>query len=199
MASDVDIANYALTLLGESRIMSLDDDVKAARECKAVYEIVRDSVLSAHNWSFAKSRAALSRLDSTPVFGFANEFQLPVDCLRLFMVGDIYVGVDLSDYRNAPTDEYTIEDRKILTDWGAPLNIRYIRRVEDTARYSSTFVDAFGARIAERLAEPLTQSAVKREAAKDAYKAAISEAVRVNAIEQPPQKIPDDEWLLSRR
>ena len=108
MASTVDIVNIALTLLGESRITSIDDDVKAAREAKALFDHARDALIGGYNWSFAKARAQLSADATAPVFEYANAFTLPVDCLRIHMAGEFYVGLDLTDYRGAPVEEFVI-------------------------------------------------------------------------------------------
>lgn len=199
MASEVDIVNLGLTLLGEARISSLDDPVKQAREAKAIYEMTRDALLAGYNWCFAFGREQLPALADAPPFGFDRQFQLPSDCLRVVMVGDVYVGVDLTDYRGAPAEEYTIEERKILTDWAAPLNLKYVKRVSNTALFQSNFAKAFGAQLAMDLCEALTQSDTKRDRAEKAFNREISLAVRANAIQLPPQKFPDDEWLLARR
>ena len=198
MSSEVEIVNAALTLLGEGRIASLADDVKAAREATAVFSIRRDALLAGYTWSFAKTRAQLSALVDAPPFGFTLKYQLPSDCLRIVMVGDYYTGLDLTDYRGSPTEEFMVEGREILTDLGAPLNLRYIKRVTDTSQFSSNFTAAFAADLAEVLAEPLTQSESKRERASAVLRREISMAVRANAIELPPSKLADDEWLIAR-
>jgi len=199
MASDVQIGNICLTLLGETRITSLDDAVKPAREIKAIYETTRDGLLAAYNWSFAKDRAQLSALADTPLFDYGYQYQFPSDCLRITFVGDHYVGVDLTDYRGYETEEFTIEGRKILTDMGAPLNIKYIKRIVDASQFHVCFVEALGGRLAAKLAETFTQSASKREAAERYERRYLLEAIRANAIELPPQKFADDEWVMSRR
>lgn len=198
MASEVEIANVALTLLGETRILSLDDNIKQAREAKAIFNINRDALLSAYTWSFAKKRTQLSALVGTPPFEFGYKYQLPADCLRVIFVGDYYAGLDLTDYRGSPNKEFTIEGREILTNLGAPLNLQYVYRVTDTAAWQSAFIKAFSCNLAMDLAEPLTQSDKKRERAEIAFRRAISDAVRTNAIELPPEKMPDDEWIMSR-
>lgn len=198
MASKTEIVNYALTLLGASRVMSIDDDVKPAREMKAMFNIARDALLSGYTWSFAKARISLPALSDAPAFGFAYQYQIPSDALRLVMINDVYTGVDLTDYRSAPVEEYTIEDRKILTNWAAPLKIIYIKRIEDVTQMSSVFTEAFAAKLAVVTSESLTQSSTKKADANQALRDAISVAIRSNAIELPPQKLPDDEWLLSR-
>lgn len=112
--SDVQIVNFALTLLGESRILSLDDNLKQAREAKAIYAMDRDALLAAHGWTFANARAILPALAAVPLFEYSTAFALPDDCLRVNFIGDRYVGLDLTDYRGSPVEEYAIEGRSIL-------------------------------------------------------------------------------------
>jgi hypothetical protein len=198
MASQVAIVNRALTKLGEARILSLSDDVEAARSADSMWDIVRDAELRTRRWKFSITRASLAALVSTPDWGFTVEYQLPAGCLQLLQVNDIYVGADLSDYRNADTALWRIEGRKILTDFEAPLKIRYVQTVEDTGEWDSAFTEAFACRLAAELCERLTQSNSKRELAWEEYKQAIRMAVRANALESAPEPLPDDAWMLCR-
>lgn len=198
MASDVQIVNLAAVLLGQSRIANLTENSKMAREANAIYEIVRNSLLATYNWTFAKERAALPALVDVPAFQFSVKYQLPADCCRLVELADLYVGVDLTDYRGSDMSEFEIEGDKILTNFAAPLNIKYIKRVTDPARFSDPFVLSFGAKLAWHLAEAITQSNSKKENAERVYMRSISDAVRANAIQMPPRKLADDEWVMSR-
>jgi hypothetical protein len=198
MTSQVDIANRALTKLGASRIISFGDDNKQSRAVSSMFDIVRDAELRARIWSFSKTRVSLPALSTTPDWGFQYEYQIPSDSLRILLVNDIYPGPSLEDYRNASVAEYSIEGNKILANFAAPLKIQYIRRVTDTTQWDSLFVEAFACRLAMELAEDLTQSNSKRELAQAEYMAAMRVAVRASAVEQPPQAMPDNEWLLSR-
>ena len=78
------------------------------------------------------------------------------------------------------------------------MNLRYIKRVTDVNQWDPCFLKAFAAKMAEDLAEPLTQSETKRARAERVLSTELSTAIRVNAIALPPQKLADDEWLLSR-
>jgi hypothetical protein len=198
MSTVVEIANLALTLLGESRIMALTDNSKPAREINAVVDQTRDALLAGYNWSFAKTRAQLPASTDVPAFEYARKFPLPVDCLRLTFVSDYYVGLDLTDYRGGPTELFTIEGRDILTNEGAPLNVKYIKRITDSTNFSANFSYSFAAKLAEALAETLTQSDTKRARAAEMFAKEIRLAVRAGAIELPPQKLADDEWVMSR-
>lgn len=199
MASAVDIANSALTKLGEVRITSLSDNVKAAREIDAVYVLRRDKLLRTFNWSFAMERTSLSALSDDPAWGYTAQYQLPVDCLRVVQVNDIWNIPGLSDYMGGPDAEpYRIEGRKIVTDFSAPLKIRYIKRVTDTSQFDACFVEVLAYDLAHECCEAITQSNTKKESMRQGRAQEILEAIRANAIELPPQEVPDDSWVMSR-
>lgn len=198
--SDISIVNLALTKLGEARIISFGDDTKAARTMTALYEITRDAELRRRKWRFSLKRAALPALTSSPEFGYAYAYQLPSDCLSILSVGDVAPGVDMSDYRTGiDMGLYSLEGRQILTDMGAPLNLRYKARISDPSQFDIAFVAALASRLAYEAAEDLTQSAAKRQQAGEDYKVALREAVAANAIEVAPEPMADNSWLLSRQ
>jgi hypothetical protein len=198
MASQVDIANRALTKLGAARIISFGDDNKQARAVTSMFDIVRDAELRSHIWSFSVRRTSLPALTTTPAWGFKYEYEIPSDCLRILMVNDTYGGPDMSDYRDKPVADYSLEGNKILTDFDAPLKLRYISRVEDTTEWDSMFVEALACRLAMEMCEDLTQSNTKRELAQSEYTAMLRSAIRASAVEQPAQAMPDNSWMMSR-
>lgn len=199
MASNVEIANSALTKVGSTRITSLTDNVKAAREINAIFELRRDYLLRTHNWSFAMTRTTLPALDEPPSWGYTTLYQLPTDCMRVVQVNDMWVVPGLADYTSGPDSEpYKITGRRIETDIGAPLKLRYIKRVTDPAQFDAAFVEVFASDLADQVCEALTQSNTKREATRAVLRQSLLEAVRSNAIELPPEAIPDDSWILSR-
>ena len=164
MASEVGICNRALQRVGAARITSLADDNKNARACNAAYEPLRDAALRAHPWSFAISRAALAADVTAPV-GDGDElrsyrYPWPTDALRILLPKD--GGVD-----------WIVEGRYILSDWTAPLYVRYI---------------------AQEICEELTQSNNKKASAQQDMAAIVAEARRTNAIERLPASPPDGSW-----
>lgn len=203
MASNVDIANRALTMLGASRIINLEDNRKEAREISAVFEQVRDEELRRHNWNFAIRREQLPALSTAPPFGFRYQFRVPADFMRIVQVGEFFPPANFSDAVGTDDSLYMLENdgagRVIRTDLPAPLRIRYIARIEDSTMYDPLFVGAFAAKLATEVAEPLSASTSKAETAMRNYRMAIAEAVRCNAIEKPPVKQADDTWILSRQ
>lgn len=200
MASQVDIANRALSKLGEARIISLNDDTKNAREIKSAFDIVRDAELRAHRWHFTKRRITIPALSTAPAFGWDYQYQLPSDFLQVIQVGYYDPIVDMSDYRTSGTREWEIEaDAVLLSNFEAPLPLRYVARVEDTTRYDATFIEVLACRLAIEVCEALTQSNTKKQSAAEDYKQAMSVAIRSNSIELPPQTMQDGAWILGRR
>jgi len=193
MASTIEIWNRALTMLGSSRVLSENDDVKAAQTLSAVYPLTRQIELQAHPWVFAMARAELPALSSAPAFGWARAFQLPADCLRIAQIGEHWAlyAPDITLFE--------LEGRTVLCDESSPLRIRYVRDIENAGLFTPLFCEALACRLAATVAEDLTQSLSKREAAEASYKMAITVARRANAIQLPPQPTTDGTWMLAQR
>lgn len=199
MTSKVAIVNRALTKLGAQRIVSIDENTKQAREMAATFDIVRDAELRKHRWSFAIKRAQIAADVTPPAFEYSTRYLLPTDCLRILMMGDIWPGLDMSDYRTGPFgQDWAIENGYILRNATGALNLRYIARISDTTVWDSAFVEAFACKLAWETCEAITQSSEKRQMAIQEYNTAIQEARRAGAIELPPQKIADDSWMIGR-
>lgn len=199
MASSVDIANSALTKIGEARITSLDDNVKAAREINAIFTMRRDKLLRSYNWNFAMKRTSLSALADGPAWGYTYAYQQPSDCLRMVQVGDVWVIPGLGDFLGGPDDQlFRIEGNQIVTDLSAPLYVRYVRRVTNSGEFDAAFVECFATDLAYMTCESIKQSTTMKESLREDRNDAIKEAIRANAIELPPQVIGDDAWIASR-
>lgn len=212
MASNVDIANLALTAIGANSILALEDQSKNARVISQVFDLYREAELRAHNWSFAIARDVLPALAGLPPFGFQHYYQLPPDLLRLIQAGQ-FEHVSLTNYRMFSEQQYRIEGDKIA--WGplgshrltmpatpppvpVPLPIRYIRKVIDPTQFDSLFVVAFAARLALQICEQITGSSDKDKNAAGMYEQAIGDALKSNAIEKPPSPLMDGGWVLTR-
>lgn len=198
MASEIQVANRALTKLGAARIISFDDDNKQGRAIKSCFYDLRDDELRAHRWSFAMKRTSLAADSDAPAYGYQYQYTLPSDFLRLDMVNDEYPSAIMDNYIGSEYNDWSIEGGKILSDLQAPINLRYAAQITDPNYWDVNFREALACRIAAELAEDLTQSNQKRQLAWDEYKQAINRAVHTNAIEKPPVMPPDDQWVLSR-
>lgn len=198
MASQVEIANRALIKLGAGRITSITDSSKSAQVMLALWDTVRRSELSKRYWSFAMVRTTLPALATPPAFGFANAYQLPPDYLKLAQIGDQYIPPSMADYRTGDDSAWAIESGQLLTDFGAPLRFRYVRDVTDPGQFNPLFDEVFASKLAAEACYAITQSRDGQQVALNDYKTAIREAAIGNAIEKPPQGLPDDSWMIGR-
>lgn len=204
MASRIEWANRALSKIGEKRIISLDNNTPQGALLNSMFDIVLDGELRDRKWSFSIKRASLPSDVTAPLFGYAAQYQLPEDCLRVLSILNFDVGPDLSDYRTFPTQLYVIEGRKLLygrptgSPPTVPMPIRYIARQPDTTLWDPSFGDAFSCRLAAEVAEQLTQSSEKRKLAWDEYHMSVRRAIRANAIELPSDYVSDDSWFYAR-
>lgn len=191
--SKVAIANRALTKLGAARIIALDDDSQASNTMDSMFDIVRDAELRANLWHFAKARAVLPRLSERPAFAYDSQFQMPSDWLRL-------IEVDSRRCQWKPYVEswYSIEGGRLLINHPGPLQIRYIKRIDDPTLFDALFVEALACRLAAEACETLTQSNTKKQAMWAEYEQALQAARRTNAIERPALAMSDDTWLEAR-
>ncbi len=172
MASEVDVANDALTFLGASRITSLADEQTEAKVMTQLYDRTVDAVLRGYPWKCAKFQAELARSATAPVYAWDYSYRLPVDpfCLRVLHVKD----ADADDKWDRYGDY-------IYTDLAA-CKITYIGRI-DASVFDSLLRDAVAARLAAEAAYPLVGSTTLQAAMTNIYAAKLEEAKEASAIE----------------
>lgn len=189
MTDYVSIANLAMSLLGEDdQLRSPDDDTHVGRTVAAVWDQVRRAAIRDHSWNFAMCRGELAAeaLGTVPYpWGYA--FPLPADCVRLIEVLNL-----------SARSDYQLEGRSILTNSAGPLYLRYLTDVTETALWDDLFVQAFACRLAFQVADRITGDEKRKASSWSAYKAALSEAKRVDARENPQIAYEPTEWETAR-
>lgn len=184
------VANMAMALIGQERIVRLDADAsKQARLANEMLPQVRDACLVRHPWNFAIRRASLPALAAAPTSGFSKQYQLPGDCLRvLTLVAD------------NPHEPFQVEGTAILCDLPAPLGIRYIRQVADPGLWSPLFVDLVATELAARLCVPLSADQQNRAALTQQVAELERRARSADAAEGTPLPayLPADSLILAR-
>lgn len=186
MASEVQIANIALSKLGAQPINAFTDDSNSARLANLTFSEIRDTVLRDHPWNCATKRASLAALATAPVWGYARQFQLPTDCLRV-------LGPE-----NPNREPWKVEGRKILTDLAAPLNILYIAQVTDPNEFDALFREALSARLAMEWAEPVSGNTTLQAQMAQLYAAKLRDARGVDGQEGSPDALDIFEWVEAR-
>ena len=177
MASDVDICNSALNMIGASNIVALTEDSRAGRVCNQRYEFVRDSVMRAHPWNCLITRTSLAADATAPSFEFDYAHTLPTDpyCLRVM--------------RPADSDTvFRVEGRKILSNT-TPFKFIYVARITDPNQYDQLLIEALSARLAADISYALVNSNVLTQTMFALYEQKLSEARFVDATEGTPDNI----------
>ena len=201
MATDVELANRSLTLCGAARISALTDNTKSGTALAAVYTQVRDACLATANWKFAMRRFNPAASD-TPLFGFTYAYVVPDEILRLVEIKDIFVAPSLGarylfDQGLSPFN--LEEDKRILTDFGPPLNCRGVARIENSARFDPLFATYFCHELALAVWEDVSRKSSTKKADVERERDRSLKIARArDAIIEPPEELPDDTWTLSR-
>ena len=197
MPSVVDICNEAMDLLGAATITALTENSKEARLCNRRFETVRDSVLRAHPWNIAITRAALAKDSDAPAFGFTSQFTLPTDpfCLRVLSFFNSNVDSEIAAYDTQVM--FKVEGRKILSDEDT-CQIVYIARVEDTELFDSLLSSSIAHKLASETAYTITGSTSVAQGMQQLYELRLREARSIDAMEGMPDKIIADDFVNIR-
>lgn len=195
MASTISICNQALSKVGADRIVSLQDETAQAKLLNAIFDVKRDAELAARPWTFAIKREMIPASSTPPAFEWRYAYPLPSDYLALVQVGDSFTFYDNSSGEFGGQKTFEPEGGAILTNEASPLKIRYIQRITNSGLFPPLFVEALACRLAAEICEKLTQNLSKRDAAWKERQQALREAIRVNAIERPPEFNPPTSWV----
>jgi len=190
--SEVAISNRALQKLGASRIESFDQDHPNARSASTAYEPCRDRLLRKYAWNFAVKRASVAADATETTWGGLNRFQKPNDFMRLLRNKEI--GSSNQDVRH----DWQIEGNYIITADGAPLQFRYVAKIEDTSQFDPLFDELLATVMAYEMCEEVTGSKSQRDDLWDDMKDILLEARQANAYENDADIPPEDDWLLAR-
>jgi len=206
MASQIDICNLALAKLGTQAIPSLTSNDPKAAILNRMYPLLLAKLQRVYRWSFCLTYAELPALVDVPLFEYNYAYALPTDCLQLYLCDvslgnsiDIGMpGASMGDWNFNRLQNYRVVGRNVYTSIPAPLRIQYGRLVTDTAQFDAAFNESFACYMAWQLCEQLTGSGSKKDAAAKEYQFSMREARLANAVELPPETIPDDTFMGSR-
>lgn len=178
--TETQIANRALSLLGEPSIASLDDGTAVSRVIGLHYEQVRDALLQSHPWDFVIARADLSRASSGPVFGWSNSYPLPSDCLRVLS----FNGQDVTQSLGT----FAIESGNLNTE-AQEVSIVYVRRSQNLAGADPLFLEVLAYRLASAICMEVTGDATRRDELEKLANERMSDARFIDANQGIPRVV----------
>jgi hypothetical protein len=212
--SQVGIANLALIRAGTKTITALTENIVV----NAVWQYIRDEVLAAKDWKFAKTRVALAKNATAPVYQFDYAYTLPTDFLRLCrqdasdasvfpsglysedqMTGQIYINSYYYPYKIEAISDGTL---CLLSDYDNTDNdiyITYIQKITDVTKFSPAFINALANRLGAEIAISITESSNKFADLMNLYKETLKTAEALNSSSDFQDETGSDSWDLAGR
>lgn len=198
--SNVDIANIALTSLGEPAITSLSGTQKSQVLCSNNLEPARQEVLGYHPWSVAVYREELTELEEIDNYTqYDHAYSMPLDVIRILAIRPtessslVTAETDFAEGAREESNSYIIEGGIIYTNADSPY-VQFIKDLTNPADLPSYLVDAVAANLAKRIAFSLVQNAQIYQVAAQAYNTAMMMALQMDAKSQRNTPSPPDQW-----
>lgn len=222
MASETDIANSALGLIGDAAtVASLSPPSGSiqAVHCARFYPMARDALLELHTWDFATKRVQPALLAETPPAPWAYAYQAPSDVLNFLSITDPNATNDysqgLAQYGSvagvsANIGVYTPQPFAVAVD---PLGnqviytnmqyamLRYSGRITDTTTFGPLFTEALIWLLASKLAGPVIKGSEGRGVAADClhkFQAFLALAMVSDSNGHRTQVAQSVDWIANR-
>lgn len=202
---DTQIGNLTLSRIGISlKIASLDDRSKEAIELRNVFSLVRERVLEAAPWPFARKIVPLQKVGAQP-YGFLYRYVYPNDCLAIrALLPPATAGQSAEAFRqwvktNPVRHEIQLDsdNRTICTDQDLAF-LEYTVRVTNPRLFSAKFVSAFAWALAMEVALPLAKTIDYSRNAGAQYEKELNEAIAAGLNEEKQDAPPDSEFVRAR-
>lgn len=180
----IKICSNARQLCGETSIAAFEEDSTGLTG--NLWDMARTSTLRLGTWSRSRRRALLSPTATPPAWGWAYEFILPPDCLRVVSVGE-----------TGETIEYEHEDGKLLSD-EASIKLRYVYDNTNPGTWDPVLVEAVTFHMAALVAYSITGSKSLQDAMQANFAAVLEAARGINAEEAPVDSFGDNPLFAAR-
>ena len=192
MASETDIANVALRLVGGTRITSLTQGTPNANAVQDVYEETRDHLLE-FPWNFATERVKLARSSTAPTFGFDYAYALPSDWVFTISIHDNDEGIGIFDYR-----EEQVGSQKVISTDSEDVYMIYTKKETDPNLMTPAFRRALASALARDLAIAIANSNVLEDQLSKRATKDLAKAKSLDAMGSFPEQRPRGSWANSR-
>ena len=185
--SNVELCSIALVKLGAEGISSFNDGTAEADVAGTLYDVIRDSLLGVHPWSFATAHAELVQLPNAPLTDFEYAFELPSDFIKALSAGD--------ECRSRGA-VYQVVGREVHTNY-EELTFAYIKRA-DEADFPTYFVSALINRLAAEFCLPLTENASRSELLFKVADTELKLAKLIDSQQDTPPRVEDFTLIEAR-
>lgn len=178
--NDIALCSRALIRIGAAPITSFNDGTAESEIAGALYQTLRDSILSSYPWTFATGQIELTQLSSSPQSDFEYAYQLPNDFLRAISAGSS---------ANSIGARYRISRDELHTDYDS-IVLNYIFR-PDEAETPPFFDTVLIARLAAEFCIPVTENTSRAELMFRIANKELATARSIDAMQDTPNKLED--------
>lgn len=178
--SDIGLCARALVKIGASPITSFEEGTAQSEIAAALYEQMRDSLLSAYAWSFATGQIKLPCASQPPCADYAYAYELPADFLRALSAGNAMRARGLN-YRIMSAQLHTNASEVILT---------YIYRPDEQS-FPPYFDSVLIAHLAAEFCIPITENTSRWESLHKRAQDEFKRARQIDAQQDSPGRIED--------
>ncbi len=193
----VDIGNMALSHLGEARINSFSEQSEEAQECSLWYDVCRQEMIEASEWTFARTRVTLELHNEAATDGlFCYRYKWPV--------GQVYLRRLQHPFsRQSKKVPFMVElapiagDMSIQTDLEDAIGVFSVDQT-NAALFTPKFVTALSHLMAARMAVALTGKESHQRNQYQLYQIFLSSA-RASDANQNANLPPKDADVISAR
>ncbi len=180
------IANIALAELGTARITNLNDGSKNAGLVSTFYDTALEYALVMHPWNFAIKRLSqVAERATPPEWGFSHAYTFPTNGLKILSLGKD--GREVDTKWQSEADSIT-DERIIVTNLPAPIDMKFICKVTNTQMFSAAFVITFSKVLKWFLAKPITG----RKETKDEAHGEMLESLKASMSNDGQEGTPQD-------
>jgi len=192
MASETDIANVALRLVGGTRITSLTQGTPNANAVQDLYSTIRDELME-FPWNFATKRIELAKSTTSPGFGYDNAFALPSDWVFTISVHDNDESVGTIEFRHEQVGAQNV----IATDVDSVFLV-YTYKEHDPNIMTPAFRKALSSALARDLSITVANSNVLEDQLGKRATKDLARAKSLDAMGSFPEPRPRGSWANSR-
>lgn len=197
MATDIELVNWALTEIGQDKIVSLDNTVSSKVIQTAIFQLprIKQAVLRTRDWNCARRRAALNLLTEDISLGeWAFNYRLPAGCLAARR----FVGTEDSDKTAKFSVEQDQDGKPVLLTNVSNARLVYTHNLLDVNRWDTLLADACATRLAIEFATSFARDLKFMETMWKKYQSKIEEATGVDESEGGIESAYNDDMVAVR-
>lgn len=195
MASEVEICNLALALIGVSQsIASRSEGSSESRACDRWFDACRDQLLRGYDWPFAGRYVTLGLVGTDPTTDWGYSYRYPSDALKVRRI----VGSTRTDPTRFPFRIGSDSTARLIYTDQADAVAEYTVAITDPELFDALFTDALVGRLGARIAPSLSRSEKDILRAQQYEQIALGAAFAEAANEGVGDPAPDAESIQAR-